>query len=99
MEQPSVFTILLLILNIFLLLTAFFGKSLLASITESLREVREDIKRIFDKMDNYQKKEDCQTAHDSHKQIHALEQSQREQAFKDMRNDVNNVANIARKRN
>jgi len=97
MEQPSAITIILLILNIFLLLTAFFGKNVLSGIQETAKETKEDIKRIFDKLDNYQTTKGCQIAHASHDKIHEMEQAQIDRELTKVYKDINNIGAISRK--
>jgi regulatory protein YycI of two-component signal transduction system YycFG len=96
MQQPTVFTIILIILNVFLALAAFFGKSVLTNLQETAKETKEDIKRLFDKLDGYQKIKACEQAHEGHDKIHAMEQGNIDRRFEDMKKDINNIGSIAR---
>jgi len=96
MQQPTVFTIILIILNVFLALAAFFGKSVLSNLESTAKETKEDIKRLFDKLDSYQKKESCIASHREHDKIHDMEQENINRRFEDMKKDINNIGSIAR---
>lgn len=98
MEAPNTWTIIILCINIMLMLIAFFGGKVLSGIQETARETKEDVKRLFDKLEDYQSKDGCKTAHENHNKIHDLERLQVEKENERLQKDINNIAAMTRAR-
>lgn len=100
MESPSIWTIIVLLINILLGLVALFGGKLLSGIQENIKDNSEKtdtgFQRIFDKLEGYQPIKSCALAHENHDKIHALEKANQDEKFEDLKTQINNVANIAR---
>jgi len=100
METPSIWIIMLLLINILLGLVAYFGGSTLARIQKNIEDNSEKsdkgFQRIFDKLEGYQPVKSCVLAHENHDKIHALEKANQNEKLEELKTQINNVANIAR---
>lgn len=100
METPSIWTIIILLINILLGLVAFFGGKILSGIQKNIEDNAEKadsgFQRLFDKLEGYQPVKSCVLAHENHDKIHALEKANQNEKFEELKTQINNVANIAR---
>lgn len=101
MENVSTWAVISTVINVLIMIIAFFGSRLITGMQTSIENADEktsnSFQRVFDKLETFQTVKGCQLAHANHDKIHDIESDQREKETGRLQKDIDNVAQIARR--